>query len=274
MMREKFGKIISLIFGFVFCCNFIIAQNDTIQLQAVFSGNFKIYYSTKDNLGNWYFVDSLFSIKKYRQDGKLLANYDNTRFGDVTSIDATNPFQVFTFYQPQQKVIQLDNTLNEIVAINLQNFDLYDVRVACRSNDNQLWVFDAYRYQLIKKSIQGETIVESIPIETYIGKSILPTFLIERNNKVFIGVENYGLLVFDNFGKYLQTILLSNAKNFKIDDEFILFSKNGNSYILETNQFNIELLPTSTISNEYIRYHNNIIINENHSFSVYNISKH
>lgn len=267
----KFGKKISFLILLVCIGKPLIGQVDSLKLETVFNANFSILYDTKDDLGNWYFIDNQHNIKKYKENGKLIATYPNTRYGVATSIDATNPFFTLLFFQPQQKIIILDNTLNEINNFNLQDFDLFDARVACRSNDNNFWVYDAYKYQLLKISQQGKILTESLPIETFLGKSLKPTFLIEKNNKVFIGVENYGLLVFDNFGKYIQSILMPKSKNFKIDSDFLIFMDDNQNYILETTNYITEPLPSPKSTSPFIRYQQFVIFFDNQSFNIQKI---
>jgi len=57
-----------------------------------------------------------------------------------------------------------------------------------------------------------------------------PTFLIERNNQVFISDTLHGIFVFDSFGQWSQHIPITNIHQLQVVKDQLVYIKEGNLY--------------------------------------------
>jgi hypothetical protein len=67
---------------------------------------------SSDNLENLYIITPTNDIIKYNKNGIKLATANFKVLGNISSIDASNPFEIYVFYRDQNKIIFLDNMLN------------------------------------------------------------------------------------------------------------------------------------------------------------------
>ena len=64
-------------------------------------------------------------------------NYSNFLYGNISSVDITNPLKIVVFYKDFNIVVLLDSQLNETDVIQLP----YDVSFAAKGTANHLWLF-------------------------------------------------------------------------------------------------------------------------------------
>lgn len=99
-----------------------------------------------DNLGYCYYLkDTVF----YKQKGIEIWQYQNVGLGEITKIDIINPLRIVVFYENFNKVIFLDNQLNEISTVD---FSIASDAIVARNvgmcGQNSVWVFNAINQQL------------------------------------------------------------------------------------------------------------------------------
>ena len=181
-----------------------------------------------DLLGNIYTVDQKNRLKVFDQNMKLLFEYYNNGLGNISFLDITNPRKIIVFFPGFQKMIFLDNTLSEIGRVNTETNLPYDIRAIGSSRDNNLWIYDALDYRLKKIDPEGKTILESNPLESYLQLDILPNYIIEYNNEVFLIEENLGAAVFDNFGNYLRFTSLKSGSSINYYKEGLVYVQDQN----------------------------------------------
>ena len=103
------------------------------------------------------------------------------------------------FYQQQQEIVLLDNTLSQTNKIELNFFEWIDL--ACMSNrDNAFWLYSITTQSLIKTDKNGKISNRFNNIGQLVKRNINPTQLLEYNNQVYLFDPNQGLFVFDLFG--------------------------------------------------------------------------
>ena len=56
-------------------------------------------FMTRDNLGNTYVISKDNSIEKIDTAGKVISTYNENKFGQPVSIDASNPLNIVVFYR-------------------------------------------------------------------------------------------------------------------------------------------------------------------------------
>ena len=161
---------------------------------------------TTDKLQQFYLVDANNEVIKYNAKGKELFRFSNNQLGDLSHVDATDPFNVLLYYPDYLKVLTLDRTLNLTGEFDLQNLGLLYSQAVGMTNDNQLWVYDENVFKLRKVNRNGEILLESNDMSLLLDEEVIPNFVIERDNWVYLNVPNKGILVFDNFGRYTKLI--------------------------------------------------------------------
>src|SRR6478672_5274711 len=126
--------ICTIAFVLIFCrANAIqIEAFDTIHVQK----NSKF---TTDNLGNIFVISPTNDIEKYDKNGLKTATANFKVLGNITSIDASNPFEIYVFYRDQNKILYLDNLLNLRGETDLESIGVSQCAAVARSFDNQIW---------------------------------------------------------------------------------------------------------------------------------------
>src|SRR5690606_24336325 len=75
---------------------------------------------TIDPNGNIYAVNSNNTLLRFDRNGKPTGQYNNLQYGNLQSIDASNPLKILLFYPQFSRIILLDNMLSPKTNINLQ----------------------------------------------------------------------------------------------------------------------------------------------------------
>jgi hypothetical protein len=181
---------------------------------------------TADKLGQSYLITPEAELLKFDADGNLLFRFFDRTLGTPTDIDATNPFQVLLFYADFQTILLLDRTLNPISRLNLSAFGFFQLQTVCMSNDNNLWIFDNTDFKLKKINAQGQELLQSVMLnELLSGES--PNFLVEHNNRIYLNDPQRGILIFDNFGQYSETLPLLGLQRFQLLHDELFYQKEG-----------------------------------------------
>jgi len=195
-----------------------------------------------DQLRNVYTVTRINEVIKYTPDSKIQFRYNNNTLGNLTFIDATDPFNLLLFYPDFRRVILLDRTLSETGAFDLFNLDVIDVPAVGISSDNNLWIYDDLKFNLKKIDRNGDILQESNNISLVLGKTLEPNFILERNNGLYVNDPEIGILIFDLFGNYTKTIDVKGLVQFQVIDEQLIYWQNG-----MLNVFNLKALQTRSM---------------------------
>ena len=233
---KAFTVLISVIICFL---NTVVAQNtivnDTI---AISRGSF----ITTDNLENLYVITPTNDIIKYDKNGNKLATANFKVLGNISSVDASNPFEIYVFYRDQNRIIFLDNLLNLRGECDMESIGVSQIACVARSFDNQIWLFDAADQKLKKYSKDLKLISESAPWNTMsIQGNINPVQIKDISNAVLILNSNQ-ILEFDIFANYSKIKLSDTLQSFQYINNTILFEKNGKAYTYQPMSFTLKAL--------------------------------
>jgi len=160
----------------------------------------------------------------------------------LSFIDATDPFNLLLFYPDFRRVILLDRTLSETGAFDLFNLDVIDVPAVGISSDNNLWIYDDIKFILKKIDRNGGIVQESNNLSLVLGKTLMPNFILERNNAVYVNDPEVGILVFDLFGNYTKTIDIKGLSQFQIVDQQLIYWQDNKLSV-----FNLKSLQTRSM---------------------------
>ncbi len=202
----------------VFTLNFCQAQ-DTLQLASLQ----EISAFAIDAKGNYYIADNSLTLYKYDATGKRITNVNIKAYGNITSIDCSNAFELYVFHQDQNILVFYDNMLNVRGEIRLNDHYFNNVACVARSFDNQIWLVDLSQYKLLKINKNGEILAESPFLNNIFGNTFYPTKMWEENNDVYIVDTSNGIHQFDMYATFATTYYYPNITDaLSLGTRFIL----------------------------------------------------
>ena len=222
------------------------SDNFIIERRVYAKGNF----FTADNLGNFYLVGKD-EISKYDANGNVFNKFSIKAFGNIESIDVSNPMKILVFYKDFSKIVFLDNTLSlNGSMIDLEENMLNQSRLACYSYNDGIWVYDQQKFELLRLDKNLSVSNNTGNLNQLLGIDIVPDFLTEYNNCIYLNNPSTGILVFDVYGTYLKTIPLLHLRKFQISNQEILYIEDSAavSYNLTTKEISRTFLPPNKYS--------------------------
>lgn len=206
-----------------------VAQPGTAPEQvpgSIYQSSEPLAFITSDKLRQVYLVTASSELLKLSPEGEVLFRYSNQRYGDLQHVDASNPFSVLLYYPNFLRVIILDRTLNEVATLSLLDKGYEQVRALGISGDNQIWLFNELDQTLRKINRDGQLIFQSNSLSMQLNARLEPVYLLEQQQEVYLVDPLRGVLVFDVFGKYLQTFALPDLERIQVS-RGILFYQRG-----------------------------------------------
>lgn len=175
-----------------------------------------------DHLGHLYVVDQRNRVIHFTPDKKEVAVYANSRSGQITGIDVSNPFQILLFYDDFNAAALLDNMLNLIQEFNFESVST-DVSACGISNDGNVWVFDPVRYRLVKTGRDGRVLTETSNLADVGMAGSQFSTIREKGNVVVLCDPARGFYFFDNLGQYQSHFPASDILAFTFDGRFVTY---------------------------------------------------
>lgn len=149
------------------------------------------------------------------------------KYGEISSLDVSNPHKLLLYYRDFQTLLLLDNTLAILDILNLDEYGFLDIKAVSLSNDNNLWILDDQNVR--KVDIQGSEILSTEPLYTYnLGSEIKS--LREEANQLYLEYEN-GLAVFDTYGQYIEFLEFPVFDNYDLEGGTLLYGKGSEIFV-------------------------------------------
>ena len=182
-------------------------------------------FFTVDAMQNIYYINATDEIVKYNCVDSVTITYSNLNLGRPTFIDVSNPLKILVFYPDRQNIIILDNQFAELLLLQLKgttNTTNYQPSVMCKLvGTDHIWMYDELSRKLIRLDEAGKVIAESEVFDQLFDFSINIENIFSANDKVYLNVTGEGLLVFDAYANYINTIsFLYDAA--QVTDKYIL----------------------------------------------------
>ena len=216
-----FKKIIVFFLISVVCFSFQISDPQKLILKA------KQNYFTGDNFGNVYLVNNE-ELMKYLASGKFFARYSNLKFGNITSLDATNPLKLLLYYRDFQQIVFLDNQLsNNSDAVSLEQLGYEQTDVVCAGANNSFWLYNKQNNELIRFNENLKRIASTGNLKQILQTELSPNFILEHNGFLFLNCPETGIYVFDIFGAFIKIVALKNLKHFQVNENIIYYQKDS-----------------------------------------------
>ncbi|MGB1038730.1 MAG: hypothetical protein ACPGYY_08795, partial [Bacteroidia bacterium] len=177
----------------------------------------------KDAGGNIYVADKKHSLLKFDKHGKQITNVNIKSYGDISSIDCSNPFEIYVYYQDQNIIVFYDNMLFARGEIRLNNYYFTNVSCISRSFDNNIWLIDMSEYKLIKINKKGDILLETPYLYNILNTTLKSYKIWERDNFVFVADSANGIHKFDHYGTHINTYYIKNATGASLVSNFFFF---------------------------------------------------
>lgn len=176
-----------------------------------------------DELGNIYTV-SADRLKMFNPGGRQLLVYDGQKNRKISGIDIKDPDRVLVFYKETFKIFILNGLFKTTAELDLTGeTGLFDVTLACLSEDEKTWVYSNNENKLIKISDQGDFIAKSDLIDDIAGTHVQPNFLREYQQKLYLNNPRTGILEFDNQGNFIRIIPLKGLLTFCVANDKVCY---------------------------------------------------
>jgi hypothetical protein len=228
--RETIHTLYLILFSlfFIIFSSYCCAQSilDSSKLVSEFKVNAKFVQA--DDMGNLYIVSPTNQLYKYNYSGKILATLNYNYNGNISSLDVSNPMEIYVFYKEINSILLLDNNLAYRGELDLTKLNITQAAAIARSFDNGVWVFDLGDLQLKKITKNGIQNQSSGNLKQFTQIDFIPTILSDNTNQIMLCNDSVCLL-FDVFAAYYKTIKFKNSQCFQL----------GNNQIFETNQSQI-----------------------------------
>lgn len=244
---------------------------DSVQLQLKKEVILKHDYFSLDNLGNMYVVN-VDQVFKYNPNGELLFKQSFKNLGDITSIDASQSLRTLIYYRDLTQVVFADNTLSvqgESIKLERDQYEFTTLTCASFVN-NQFWIYRTDEFIVERLDKQLNKIVTSPNIVQLLRKEINPNFLLEANDYLFLNDPEQGIMIFDVFGAYVQTVPIKNLDRFQVIGNTIIYLDGSNLMLYDYKDFSLAILKTEITSiKQAEKSGNELIVSDGNKISIY-----
>lgn len=210
---------------------------------------------TVDKLQQVYLVDHRNEVFKYSPDGHEQFFYNNNTRGELSYIDATDPFNLLLFYPELQGIALLDRTLNETAWLLLFAAGVVHATAVALAPDNNTWVYDQARFQLLKIGRSGAVIATTDNLSAQLARPPYSQYAAARENLVYLYDPEQGAFVFDDFGQFHQLLEFKGYESLQIVDGTLLFYKPGELLAYNLAQLRTAILPLPAAGQQALQAH-------------------
>lgn len=209
---------------------------------------------TVDELGNVYVVRQDNALLRYTAQGDSSGYYGSIQNGQIGQVDATNPLRILLYYPAYQHIVLLDKMLSPKNELDLKKLHIYSTAYVASAADGDLWVYDGFNARLIKVSEQLDISAQSNDLRQQAERAPQPSFIVERNRKVYICDTAQGIFTFDQYGSYINTLSIYGARYLQVIGSQLVY-RNGDtlhSFDMKTVRDKALALPGGNIINAAI----------------------
>jgi len=200
-----------------------------------------------DELGSLFYIQDQVI---YRKRGNRIFSFSNVDLGEISQVDASNPFKILLFYKDFNSVIILDNNMNELS----QRLDFTgetefnNVLFVGNSSQNNIWLYSddnklhLYNYQKLAEEVQTQAM--TFYQEDFRALAIASTF-----KNVWIQSESE-VLRFNEYGNYVETYPIQGVERiFPFQKGLVCYQKGSFEYRTGQERRTIDLAYKGIIEN-------------------------
>jgi hypothetical protein len=198
---KKYSRFFILFF-ILFASAIVTAQDDSL-FRFLKKIEYPISSFTVDNLGELFIINTDNQLKKYDEKGDSIGVFNQvTTYGNLSYVEAQNPWKSILFYKNYSTIVLLDKYLNVISDINLRNQNIFQVNAVTTSYDNNIWLYDEQDNKLKKIDDGGNEIFETIDFRLLFDSVPSPQKIIDNDGFVYLYDPEKGLYIFDYYGSF------------------------------------------------------------------------
>lgn len=233
-------KIIVILLPCICAAVAIHAQSDSaFNFLGKIPGNYSDF--TVDNLDNIYLLTNTDQLKKINSNGDSIAVFNDVkRYGNVFSIDATNPLKILLYYKNFGTVVALDRFLNIRNSINFRKKNIFSVQGIATSYDNNIWLFEEQDYKLKKIDEEGKLLQETTDLRMLFDSVPSPVQITDKENFVYLYDPEKGFYVFDYYGSFKNRLPFLKWNSVAVTEKNMYGFSNNKLYSYELNSFTLK----------------------------------
>ena len=216
-------RIILYLAFFIFFCHSAKATPDTLlhlQLTKTIKGDYKSF--SVDNLENIFLITPSNQIKKLNNNLDSIAIFNESNlYGDIYSIDVSNPLKVLVYYKDFNTILSLDRQLGKRNVIDLRLQNIFQVKAIAQSYDNNIWLFDEVDNKLKKIDETGNVLFETSDFRLLFDDNYTPQTIMDVSGLLYLYSQKKGWKIFDYYGGLKSQYPISNWQDVEVFDGFL-----------------------------------------------------
>jgi hypothetical protein len=126
--------------------------------------------------------------------------------------------------------------------IDLFARELGQVNAACVSVNDHFWLYNLNNFEILRTDRSFKTVVKSGNLTQVVGKNVMPNFMVEVDNWLYVNDPEKGIFIFDIYGTYARTIPVKGLDFFQVISSKIYYVKNGQLLVYDTKSFSEEVI--------------------------------
>lgn len=249
-------KFLSLIFLFL---SFICNAQTSLHFEKKISIETENFVGCDYNFNSYYFSNTI--LKKKTKKETL--NYSNFLYGNITSVDITNPLKIVVFYKEFNVVILLDSQLNETDIVQIP----YDISFATKGTANHLWLFTTNTRIIENYNFKTNTVTSrSQPI-----KNIEVLNMKSTENYVYLQTPT-GFQTFDYLGNFISEESYAFIEGFQFSNR-TLYTLSKDTITEHSNPSEKFVFPLVSNIKNFYTLNNHFFIFDNHHLYFFSKKK-
>jgi hypothetical protein len=192
-------KIVLLFFTSCIAIGVFAQKDSSFQFIKTIPGDFA--YFNVDNLDNIYLLTTGNQLKKINLNGDSIGIYNDVKsYGQLYSIDVSNPLKILVYYKDFSSVVELDRQLAVLNTTDLRTQNIISVKAIAISYDNNIWLFDEGDRKLKKIDDNGNNLLETVDFSSLFDSIPSPVKITDKDGFVYLYDPNKGFYIFDYYG--------------------------------------------------------------------------
>ncbi len=204
-----------LLFIFI---NSLLLQSSTIKCTSSF---FDV-----SPLGYIYAVNGS-QLKKMNLQGRVLYTHSSNSFGNITSIDISNPMQILVYYRDFNQLVYLDRQLSPIgSAIDLYEYSSSSSNLVCASHKGGFWLYNDTDNQAVRITPDGSIAAKSMLLSGFFGSTAVQR-IAEFNNQLYLLYSRKGIVILNQEGQFLQQLTIPDIQTMQHNNNRLCFTNSN-----------------------------------------------
>ncbi len=177
--------------------------------------------------GYTYAADASGQVTALDEAGREVAANQWAWKGRLIDIDALQGGECLLTFEGTFSSVVVDPYLGERLTIDWADYLPWEVQAVCASRYGWLWIYDAASGRLRRLNRRMEVEFESAPLSHYEAGAAAPTFMRERDGRLYTAIPGSGIWVWDIYGNFLYRLPHLLDGEFWIDGATLYYPNNG-----------------------------------------------